>query len=175
MQMQASTWICTYQMQATKFMSLLPLLVCSSCPRILILLIHVHDRTLISSSPLSSKDNSYLCSFLAVRILLSVHSRTVRDNLAERPPLNLYTAARLALPLLNSAQPLADRPRSFGGPSAVYFCDLRIFLQSLWWTSPMNGGLSAHYPRTVRSTKFQTAQNFANFLNSNSNLGSLLI
>ena len=63
--MQASTWICTYQMQATKFMSLLPLLVCSSCPRILILLIHVHDRTLISSPPLSSKDNSYLCSFLS--------------------------------------------------------------------------------------------------------------
>ena len=48
---------------------------------------------------------------LAVRILLSVHSRTVRDNLADRPPLNLYTAARLALPLLNSAQPLADRPQ----------------------------------------------------------------
>ena len=65
MQIQASTWICTYQMQATKFMSLLPLLVCSSCPRILILLIHVHDRTLISSPPLSSKDNSYLCSFLS--------------------------------------------------------------------------------------------------------------
>ena len=38
MQMQASAWICTYQMQTTKFMSLLPLLVCSSCPRILILL-----------------------------------------------------------------------------------------------------------------------------------------
>ena len=38
MQMQASTWICTYQMQTTKFMSLLPLLVCSSCPKILILL-----------------------------------------------------------------------------------------------------------------------------------------
>ena len=63
--MQASTWICTYQMQATKFMSLLPLLVCSSCPRILILLIHVHDHTLISSPPLLPKDNSYLCSFLS--------------------------------------------------------------------------------------------------------------
>ena len=68
--MQASTWICIYQMQTTKFMSLLPLLVCSSCPRILILLnmlllIHVHDCTLISSPPLSSKDNSYLCSFLS--------------------------------------------------------------------------------------------------------------
>ena len=63
--MHASTWICTYQMQTTKFMSLLPLLVCFSCPRILILLIHVHDRTLILSPPLSSKDNSYLCSFLS--------------------------------------------------------------------------------------------------------------
>ena len=63
--MQASTWIYTYQMQATKFMSLLPLLVCSSRPRVLILLIHVHDRTLISSPPLSSKDNSYLCAFLS--------------------------------------------------------------------------------------------------------------
>ena len=52
---------------------------------------------------------------LAVRILLSVHSRTVRDIPADRPPLNLYTAAQLTLPL-------ADRPRSFGGLSAVYFC-----------------------------------------------------
>ena len=38
LQMQASTWLCTYQIQTTKFMSLLPLLVCSSCPRMLILL-----------------------------------------------------------------------------------------------------------------------------------------
>ena len=38
MQMQASIWICIYQMQTTKFMSLPPLLVCSSCPRMLILL-----------------------------------------------------------------------------------------------------------------------------------------
>src|SRR6185312_1726678 len=33
--------------------------------QILLLLIHVHDCTLISSPPLSSKDNSYLCSFLS--------------------------------------------------------------------------------------------------------------
>ena len=55
---------------------------------------------------------------LAVRILLSVHSRTVRDILADRPPLNFHTAARLKLPLANTAQhrrtvrgPLADRPQ----------------------------------------------------------------
>ena len=36
--MQASTWICTNQMHSIKFMSLPPLLVCFSCPRILILL-----------------------------------------------------------------------------------------------------------------------------------------
>ena len=36
--MQANTWICTYQMQSNKFMSLLPLLVCFSLSRILILL-----------------------------------------------------------------------------------------------------------------------------------------
>ena len=55
---------------------------------------------------------------LAVRILLSVHSRTVRDIPADRPPLNFHTAARLKLPLANTAQhrrtvrgPLADRPR----------------------------------------------------------------
>ena len=54
---------------------------------------------------------------LAVRILLSVHSRTVRDILADRPPLNFHTAARLKLPLANTAQhkrtvrgPLADHP-----------------------------------------------------------------
>ena len=55
------------------------------------------------------------------------------------------------------------------------FLRLTTSLQSLWWTILMNGGLSAPYPRTVRSTKFQSAQKFANFLNSNSNLGSLLI
>ena len=54
----------------------------------------------------------------AVRILLFVHSRTVRDILADRPPLNFHTAARLKLPLANTAQhrrtvrgPLADRPQ----------------------------------------------------------------
>ena len=69
-----------------------------------------------------------------------------------------------------------------GGPSAVLwrtvrsvFLRLRTSLQSLWWTSPMNGGLSAPYPRTVRATKNLTSLNSANFLNSNSNLGSLLI
>ena len=87
---------------------------------------------------------------LAVRILLSVHSRTVRDNLADRPPLNLYTAARLALPLLNSAQPLADRPRSFGGLSAVYFCSWQLLCRASGgkssWTAdcpPLSRGLSA--------------------------------
>ena len=87
---------------------------------------------------------------LAVRILLSVHSRTVRDNLADRPPLNLYTAARLALPLLNSAQPLADRPRSFGGPSAVYFCGWELLCRAsgeqVPWTAdcpPLTRGPSA--------------------------------
>ena len=71
---------------------------------------------------------------------------------------------------------------SIRGPPAVLwrtvrnvFLRLTTSLQSLWWTILMNGGLSAPYPRTVRSTKFQSAQKFANFLNSNSNLGSLLI
>ena len=70
MQMQASTWICTYQMQTTKFMNLPPYL-CAPLVQeywsssILLLLIHVHARTLISSPPLSSKDNSYICSFLS--------------------------------------------------------------------------------------------------------------
>ena len=55
---------------------------------------------------------------LAVRILLSVHSRTVRGILADRPPLSFHTAARLKLPLANTAQhrrtvrgPLADCPQ----------------------------------------------------------------
>ena len=65
---------------------------------------------------------------------------------------------------------LADCPRSMGGLSALqFFC----------WSEPlvknfMNGGPSASYPRTVRSTKFQIAQNFANFHNFNFELGSLL-
>ena len=41
---------------------------------------------------------------LAAWILLSVHSRTVRDNLADRPPFNFYTANWLKLPLVKSAQ-----------------------------------------------------------------------
>ena len=62
MQMQESIWICTHQMQSIKFMSLLPLLVCFSCPRIwspsilqcCSLLIHVHICTLISLMYLSN-------------------------------------------------------------------------------------------------------------------------
>jgi len=68
------------------------------------------------------------------------------------------------------------------GPSAVLwrtvrneFLRLTTSLQSLWWTSPINGGLSAAYTRTVRATKNLTSLNSANFLNSNSNFGSLLI
>ena len=54
MQMQASTWICTNQMQSTKFMSLLPLLVCSSSknvdpPQYCSLLIHVMSMLALSS------------------------------------------------------------------------------------------------------------------------------
>ena len=99
--------------------------------------------------------------------------------------------------------PVADCPRSFGGPSAYEifytatdwnclcpnmrgpsavlwrtvrneFLRLTTSLQNLWWISPINGGLSAPYPRTVRTTKNLTSLNSANFLNSNSNLGSLL-
>ena len=62
--MQASTWICTYQMQPIKFMSLLPLLVCFCCPRILILL---HSSMLLPLCPCltttySHDAFSYLCS-----------------------------------------------------------------------------------------------------------------
>ena len=46
--MQASTWICIYQMQWNKFMSLLPLLVCFSCPRILI---HLFSSMLLPLCP----------------------------------------------------------------------------------------------------------------------------
>ena len=74
--MQASTWICTYQMQTTKFMSLLPLLVCSSCPRMLILLniapswsmscycsllIHVMSMLALSSPLYLCPNILYLC------------------------------------------------------------------------------------------------------------------
>ena len=109
----------------------------------------------------------------AVRILLFVHSRTVRAILADRPPLNFHTAARLKLPLVNTAQhwrtvrgPLADCPQ----------CIFKIenFSAEPLVDSFMNGGPSAFYPRTVRATNFQTAQNFANFHNFNFELGSLL-
>ena len=110
---------------------------------------------------------------LAVRILLSVHSQTVRDILADRPPLNFHTAARLKLPLANTAQhsrtvrgPLADRPQCI---FAVENFSAEPLVDSF-----MNGGPSAYYPRTVRATNFQTAQNFANFHNFNFKLGSLL-
>ena len=69
MQMQASTWICTYQMQTTKFMSLLPLLVCSSCPlsknidppQYFSLLIHVMSMLALSSPLLLCPNILYLC------------------------------------------------------------------------------------------------------------------
>ena len=106
---------------------------------------------------------------------LSVHSRTVRGPFADRPPLNI-----LHINPTDTASGIFCT--ASGGPSAVLwrtvrsvFLRLTTSLQNLWWTSLMNGGLSAHYLRTVRCTKFQTAQIFFIFLNSNFNLGSLLI
>ena len=102
MQMQASIWICTHQMQSIKFMSLLPLLVCFSCPRILILLIHVHDRTLISSPPLSSRDNSYLCSFLSPFVINDHKRAETTWNLPcedQWLPLEVVPLVLVALPL----------------------------------------------------------------------------
>ena len=62
--MQASIWICTYQMQQIKFMSSLSLLVCFSCPRILILL---HSSMLLPLCPCPTTTSphnvfTYLCS-----------------------------------------------------------------------------------------------------------------
>ena len=64
-----------------------------------------------------------------------------------------------------------------GGPSAVHGRTARAII--FCWSEPlvknyMNGGLSASYTRTVRATKFQTAQNLANFHNFNFELGLLL-
>ena len=84
-QMQASTWICTYQLQSIKFMSLLPLHVCFSCPRMLILLNNApldpcHIRTCTLSSSL------YLCpniSYIFVQIspLLSLITIKGRNHM----------------------------------------------------------------------------------------------
>ena len=46
--MQASIWICTYQMQSIKVHELAPLLVCFSCPRILI---HLFSSMLLLLCP----------------------------------------------------------------------------------------------------------------------------
>ena len=61
-----------------------------------------------------------------------------------------YTATRLTLPLANSAQPLVDRPRSFGGLSAVYFCGWQLLCRAsggqFSWTADcplLTRGLSA--------------------------------
>ena len=91
---------------------------------------------------------------LAVRILLFVHSWTVRDILADRPPLNFHTAARLKLHLAKTAQ----HRRTVRGPLADHL--LFIFTAEILSAEPLvniflNGGPSASYPRTVRATKVQ--------------------
>ena len=55
--MQASTWICTFKCNQSKFMSLLPLLVCFSCPRILI---HLFSSMLLPPCPTSISFVSHL-------------------------------------------------------------------------------------------------------------------
>ena len=88
--MQARTWICTYQMQTTKFMSLLPLLVCSSCPRILILVniapldpypcshSHAHIKC---KQPSSWACSPYLCAPLVQEYWSSSWSASKRMNM----------------------------------------------------------------------------------------------
>ena len=84
---------------------------------------------------------------LAVRILLFVHSRTVRGILADRPPLKFFYTATDWNCLCPTC---ADRPRSFGGLSAMNFCGWQLLCrasggQSLWTADcpPHTRGLSA--------------------------------
>ena len=81
--------------------------------------------------------------------------------------MNFNTDTRLKLPLATSAQlmrtvrgSLADRP-------------LYIFFVENFSAEPLVD--ESHERRTVRATKNLTSLNSANFLNSNFNLGSLLI
>ena len=88
---------------------------------------------------------------------------------------------------------MVDRPHPMGGPSAVALLALLrtirgpmadrlqdISVAELISAEPLvknsiNGGPFTSYTRIVCATKFLTALNFANFHNSNLNLGSLLI
>ena len=81
--MQASAWICTYQMQTTKFMSLLPLLVFSSCPRILILL------NIASLDPCPWSQMIALSSHLPL-----CHPRIIHIFVHSSPPLSSMTIKR---------------------------------------------------------------------------------
>ena len=120
----------------------------------------------------SERDIQYKSSladptFLSTRGLSAITWRTIRRSI-------FYTANRLKLPLVNSAQ----HRRTVRGPLAD--CPQCIFKVENFSAEPlvdsfMNGGPSASYPRTVRATNFQTAQNFANFHNFNFEFGSLLI
>jgi hypothetical protein len=67
--MQASTWICTFQMQITKFMSLLPLLVFFKC---------FLSPFFFNESPLSSNfiPSIYLCDQLSL-FVINFHKRYV--------------------------------------------------------------------------------------------------
>src|SRR6185312_14271809 len=110
----------------------------------------------------------------AVRILLFVHSRTVRDILADRPPLNFHTAARLKLPLANTAQhrrtvhgPLADRPQC-------------IFAVENFSAEPLvNKSLERRTVRLLPADcphyQISDSPEFFKFHNFNFELGSLLI
>ena len=75
--MHTSTWICTYQMQTTKFMSLLPLLVCFSCLRIFDpLTFFTFFNVTPSLSIFMSKSNfpQYLCTNLS-SFVINFHKR----------------------------------------------------------------------------------------------------
>ena len=142
MQMQASAWICTYQMQTTKFKSCSPYL-CAPLVQeywsssILLLLIHVHDRTLISSPPLSSKDNSYLCSFLSPFVINDHKRAETTWNFPcedQWPPLEVVPLVLVGLPL--EVVPLVGNhmKRLWFDTKSWTWVDGWVFNLHFWWT-----------------------------------------
>ena len=131
---------------------------------------------------------------LATRIHLKIAGADRPQSLADRPQSNFNMSPELKPPLVDSFSTLAtlggtsalcsvdtppvypkltgctDNPQTVRGPLAdrpLYILQLKHLSAQPLVTNLMNGGPSASYLRTIRTTKFQTTQNFTNFHNFN--------
>ena len=147
-----------------------------------------HDKSSCQDPPENSKSGRSACLGRTVRCL---HSDLDRVEFVSEQ-IQLISGGPSAVYWRTVRGILVDRPRLLSGHTIgvteAYRCIWRT-VRGPWADCPrcnfllitasseklMNGGPSASYPRTVRTTNFQTAQNFANFHNFNFEFGLLLM